>query len=78
MTISQHCWNEYLWCFFTNIEFKKEEYENLLEHLPTLLSYIEKFKKTCIDFNKDGRKFDRYCHAFQLIQLLRKHTVNFS
>ena len=27
------------------MELKKEDYENLLEHLPTLLSYIEKFEK---------------------------------
>ena len=44
VTISQHRWNGYQWSFLTNIELKKEEYENLLEHLPTLLSYIEKFK----------------------------------
>ena len=25
---------------------------NLLKHLPTLLSYIEKFKKTCIDMDE--------------------------
>ena len=31
---------------------KKEEYENLLEHLPTLSSYFEKFKKTCIDMDE--------------------------
>ena len=38
VTISQHRWNGYQWSFLTNIELKKEEYENLLEHLPTLLS----------------------------------------
>ena len=51
VTISQHCWNGYQWSFLTNIEMKKEEYENLLEHLPTFLSYIEKFK-TCIDMDE--------------------------
>ena len=45
VTTSQHLWNGYQWSFLTNIELKKkEEYENLLEHLPTLLFYIEKFK----------------------------------
>ena len=52
VTISQHRWNGYQWSFLTNIELKKEEYENLLEHLPALLSYIEKFKKTCIDMDE--------------------------
>ena len=52
VTISQHRCNGYQWNFLTNIELKKEEYENLLEHLPTLLSYIEKFKKTCIDMDE--------------------------
>ena len=52
VTISQHRWSGYQWSFLTNIELKKEEYENLLEHLPTLLSYIEKFKKTCIDMDE--------------------------
>ena len=52
VTISQHRWNGYQWSFLTNIELKKVEYENLLEHLPTLLSYIEKFKKTCIDMDE--------------------------
>ena len=52
VTISQHRWNGYQWSFLTNIELKKEEYENLLEHLPTLLSYIEKFKKNCIDMDE--------------------------
>ena len=52
VTISQHRWNGYQWSFLTNIELKKEEYENLLEHLPTLLSYIEKFKKTCIGMDE--------------------------
>ena len=52
VTISQNRWNGYQWSFLTNIELKKEEYEHLLEHLPTLLSYIEKFKKTCIDMDE--------------------------
>ena len=52
VTISQHRWNEYQWSFLTNIELKKEEYENLLEHLPTLLFYSEKFTKTCIDMDE--------------------------
>ena len=52
VTISQHRWNGYQWIFLTNIALKKEEYQNLLEHLPTLLSYIEKFKKTCIDMDE--------------------------
>ena len=52
VTISQHRWNGYQWSFLTNTELKIEEYENLLEHLPTLLSYIEKFKKTCIDMDE--------------------------
>ena len=43
VTISQHRWNGYQWSFLTNFELKKEEYENLLEHLPTVLSYIKKF-----------------------------------
>ena len=51
-TISQHRWNGYQWSFLTNIELKKEEYKNLLEHLPTLLSYIEMLKKTCIDIDE--------------------------
>ena len=33
VNISQHRWNGYQWRFLTNIEFKKEEYESLLEHL---------------------------------------------
>ena len=49
VTISQHRWNGYQWSFQTNIEY---EYKKLLEHLPTLLSYIEKFKKTCIDMDE--------------------------
>ena len=52
VTISQHRCNGYQWSFLTNIELKKEEYENSLEHLPTLSSYIEKFKKTCIDMDE--------------------------
>ena len=50
--ISQHRWSGYQWSFLTNIELKKEEYENLLDHLPATLSYIEKFKKTCIDMDE--------------------------
>ena len=46
VTISKHSWNGYQWSFLTNIELKKEEYENLLENFPTLLSFFEKFKKT--------------------------------
>ena len=45
LELSEHptqSWNGYQWSFLTNIELKKEEYENLLEHLPTLLSYLEK------------------------------------
>ena len=52
VTITQHRWNGYQWSFLTNIELKKEGYAILLEHLPTFLSYIEKFKKTCIDMDE--------------------------
>ena len=52
VTISQNRWNGYQWSFLTNIELKKEEYENLLERRPTLLSYIEKFKKICLDMDE--------------------------
>ena len=46
--ISQHRGNGYQWCFLTKIDLKKEEFKNLLDHLPTLLSYKENYKKTCI------------------------------
>ena len=52
VTISQHRWNGYQWSFLTNIELKNEENENLLEHLPTHLSHIKNFKKTCIDMDE--------------------------
>ena len=48
ISISQHRWNGYQWSFLTKIDLKKEEYKNLVDHLPTLLSYIENYKKTCI------------------------------
>ena len=38
--------------FLTNTEIKREVYENLLENLPTLLFYMEKFKKNCIDMDE--------------------------
>ena len=52
VSISQNRWNGYQWSFLTNFELKKEEYENLLERLPTLLSYIEKFKKIYVDMDE--------------------------
>ena len=52
VTTSQRRWNGYQRSFLTNIELKKEEYENLLDHLPTILSYIEKFRKTCNDMDE--------------------------
>ena len=44
----QHHWNGYQWSFPTKNDLKKEEYKNLVDHLPTLLSYIENYKKTRI------------------------------
>ena len=52
VSFSQHCWNGVQWSFLTKIELKKEEYKNLLEHLPDLLSYVETFKKTSISLDK--------------------------
>ena len=48
ISISQHRWNGYQWSFLTKIDLKKEEYRNLVDNLPTLLSYIDNYKKTCI------------------------------
>ena len=75
VTISQHRWNGYQWCFLTNTELKKELYENFLENLPTLLFYIE--RKIALTWMKE-RKTDGYCHSCQHNQLLRKHTFNIS
>ena len=52
ISISQHRWNGVQWSFLTKIELEKEEYKNLLEHLPDLLSYVETFKKTSITLDR--------------------------
>ena len=48
VSISQHRWNGYQLSFLRKIDLKKEEYKNLVDYLPILLSYIENYKKTCI------------------------------
>ena len=55
-SISQHRWNGYQWSFLTKIDLKKEEYKNLVDHLPTLLSNIENYKKTCIILDETTRE----------------------
>ena len=75
ISISQHRWNGYQWSFLTKIDLKKGEYKNLVDHLPTLLSYIENYKRLALFWTKQLR-VNEYCYSGKHFQLLRKHTFN--
>ena len=44
ISLSEHCWNGYQWSFRTKTDLNKEEYKNLVDHLPTFISYEENYK----------------------------------
>ena len=44
----EYCRNGNTWKHNQKFQLKKEEYDKLVDFIPSVLSYVETFKKTCI------------------------------
>ena len=57
-----------------NFQLEKKEYENLVDFIPSVLSYVVTFKKTCINIDEctDVQKLNEILKNFDLI----KHDIS--